>query len=30
MAQAAIHRLRDGSELIYRIQTDLGIETPHI
>lgn len=30
MAQAAIHRLRDGNELICRIQTDLGIETPYI
>lgn len=30
MTQAAIHRLRDGDELICRIQTDLGIETPYI
>lgn len=27
---AAIHRLRDGNELICRIQTDLGIEMPYI
>lgn len=30
MTQAAIHRLRDGDELICRIQTDLGLETPYI
>lgn len=30
MTQTAIHRLRDGNELICRIQTDLGIETPYI
>lgn len=30
MSQAAIHRLRDGNELICRIQTDLGVETPYI
>jgi toxin CcdB len=30
MIQGAIHRLRDGSELVCRIQTDLGIETPYI
>ncbi len=30
MTQGKIHRLRDGSELVCRIQTDLGIETPYI
>lgn len=30
MIHAAIHRLRDGDELVCRIQTDLGIETPYI
>ena len=28
--QGAIHRLRDGDELVCRVQTDLGIETPYI
>ncbi|MGS4947514.1 CcdB family protein [Meridianimarinicoccus sp. RP-17] len=30
MKQGNIHRLRDGAELVCRIQTDLGIETPFI
>ncbi|WP_169576978.1 CcdB family protein [Sediminimonas qiaohouensis] len=30
MKQGNIHRLRDGNELVCRIQTDLGIETPYI
>ncbi|MFD2741338.1 hypothetical protein ACFSUD_17320 [Sulfitobacter aestuarii] len=30
MVQGNIHRLRDGGELICRIQTDLGVETPYI
>jgi len=30
MTQGRIHRLRSGSELVCRIQTDLGIETPYI
>ena len=30
MTQGKIHRLRDGSELVCRIQTDLGIETPYV
>ncbi len=28
--QGNIHRLRDGNELVCRVQTDLGIETPYI
>lgn len=28
--QASIHTLRDGNELVCRVQTDLGIETPYI
>jgi toxin CcdB len=28
--QGSIHRLRDGNEIVCRIQTDLGIETPYI
>lgn len=28
--QGSIHRLRDGNELVCRVQTDLGIETPYI
>ncbi|MGY3439696.1 MULTISPECIES: CcdB family protein [unclassified Marinovum] len=28
--QGAIHRLRDGKELVCRVQTDLGVETPYI
>jgi toxin CcdB len=30
MMQGKIHRLRDGNELVCRVQTDLGIETPYI
>ena len=30
MGQGTIHRLRDGDELVCRIQTDLGIETPYV
>lgn len=30
MTQGRIHRLRSGSELVCRIQTDLGIDTPYI
>jgi toxin CcdB len=30
MTQGRIHRLRGGGELVCRIQTDLGIETPYI
>ena len=29
-AQGAIHRLRTGGELVCRVQTDLGVETPYI
>ncbi|MDZ7711134.1 MAG: CcdB family protein [Roseovarius sp.] len=28
--QGRIHRLRDGGELVCRVQTDLGLETPYI
>jgi toxin CcdB len=28
--QGKIHRLRDGNELVCRVQTDLGIETPYV
>lgn len=28
--QGNIHRLRDGYEIVCRVQTDLGIETPYI
>lgn len=28
--QGAIHRLQMGGELVCRVQTDLGIETPYI
>ena len=28
--QGTIHRMRDGNELVCRVQTDLGIETPYI
>ena len=28
--QGNIHRLRDGNEIVCRVQTDLGIETPYI
>jgi len=30
MPQGSIHRLRSGPELVCRIQTDLGVETPYI
>jgi toxin CcdB len=30
MMQGNIHRVRDGNELVCRVQTDLGIETPYI
>lgn len=30
MSQFGLHRLRDGDELICRIQTDLGVETPYL
>lgn len=30
MIQGLVHRLRDGKELVCRVQTDLGIETPYI
>ena len=30
MMQGTIHRMRDGNELVCRVQTDLGIETPYI
>lgn len=30
MIQGMVHRLRDGSELVCRVQTDLGIETPYV
>ncbi|WP_372884712.1 CcdB family protein [Shimia sp.] len=30
MLQGNIHRLRDGNEIVCRVQTDLGIETPYI
>lgn len=30
MMQGRIHRLRDGDELVCRIQTDLGVETPYV
>lgn len=28
--QRSIHRMRDGNEIVCRVQTDLGIETPYI
>ena len=28
--QGRIHRLRDGPELVCRVQTDLGVETPYL
>lgn len=28
--QGNIHRMRDGNEIVCRVQTDLGIETPYI
>lgn len=30
MRQGGIHRLRDGDELVCRIQVDLGVETPYV
>lgn len=30
MSQGAIYRLRDGGDLVCRIQADLGIETPYV
>lgn len=30
MMQGSVHRLRDGNELVCRVQTNLGIETPYI
>jgi toxin CcdB len=30
VTQFAIHRLRTGDELVCRIQTDLGVETPYV
>ena len=30
MGQGNIHRLRGGGELVCRVQTDLGVETPYI
>lgn len=30
MTQGNIHRLRDGDELVCRVQTDLGTETPYV
>lgn len=30
MTQGAIHRLREGGELVCRVQTDLGVETPFV
>lgn len=30
MTQGRIHRLRSGRDLVCRIQTDLGIETPYL
>ena len=30
MSQFALHRMRDGDELVCRIQTDLGAETAYI
>lgn len=30
MSQGTIHRTRDGLDLVCRVQTDLGIETPYI
>ena len=28
--QGAVYRLRQGGELVARVQTDLGVETPYI
>jgi len=30
MAQADIHRTRDGRDLVCRVQSDLGVDTPYI
>ncbi|WP_108259757.1 CcdB family protein [Mangrovicoccus ximenensis] len=30
MAQGDIHRTRDGRDLICRVQTDLGVDTPYV
>ena len=30
MSQCAIYRLRDGEELVCRVQADLGVETPYV
>lgn len=30
MSQCAIYRLREGGELVCRIQADLGIDTPYV
>jgi toxin CcdB len=30
MSQCAIYRLRDGQELVCRVQADLGVETPYV
>jgi toxin CcdB len=30
MMQGILHRLRDGNELVCRVQTDLGLEMPYI
>lgn len=30
MNQCAIYRLREGEELVCRVQADLGVETPYI
>ncbi len=30
MSQCAIHHLREGEELVCRVQADLGVETPYI
>jgi toxin CcdB len=30
MSQCSIYRLREGGELVCRVQADLGVETPYI
>ena len=30
MSQFSLHRMRDGDELVYRIQTDIGVETAYL
>lgn len=30
MSQCGVHRLRDGEELVCRVQADLGVETPYV